>query len=176
MTGPGVRWLGGDLVQGRLGNPKWNAANTKTIPIFAINRALAERAGLSAGAIAALEQGTRRAPYRDTVNALSEALGLSDAVRRELERAAASARRRHRQTEPNLPVSFTSFVERNEVSELQALLRAHRLVTITGSGGVGTDTGRRLSPTPLGNTWTPGLKRLQAPETPCCFMNTQVTA
>ncbi|HVR47954.1 MAG TPA: helix-turn-helix domain-containing protein [Candidatus Binatia bacterium] len=99
--------------------------------------ALAERAGLSPGAIAALEQGVRRAPYRDTVNALTGALGLSDAVRKEFERAAAGARRRHSQTESNLPVSLTSFVERGEVRELQELLRVRRLLTITGSGGVG---------------------------------------
>lgn len=98
---------------------------------------LAERAGLSVGAVAALEQGLRRAPYRNTVNALTDALGLSDDVRREFERAAARARRRHRQTESNLPTSLTSFIERNEVSELQALLGEHRLLTITGSGGVG---------------------------------------
>jgi predicted ATPase len=32
---------------------------------------------------------------------------------------------------------LTSFIERNEVNELQALLAEHRLLTITGSGGVG---------------------------------------
>lgn len=98
---------------------------------------LAERAGLSSGAIAALEQGVRRAPYRDTVAALADALTLSDVVRREFEDTAAVARRRHRQSESSLPISLTSFVERNEVSELASLLRDHRLLTIAGSGGVG---------------------------------------
>ena len=39
---------------------------------------LAERAGLSVGAIAALEQGIRRAPHRDTVDAISDALGMPE--------------------------------------------------------------------------------------------------
>ena len=39
--------------------------------------ALAERAGLSAKAISALECGTRRKPYRATVEALANALSLS---------------------------------------------------------------------------------------------------
>ena len=99
--------------------------------------ALAERAGLSASAIAALEQGIRRAPYRDTVNALADALALSGVARREFEELAATARRRHRRSESDLPVSLTSFVERDEVDELMALLRDRRLLTITGAGGVG---------------------------------------
>ena len=38
---------------------------------------LAERAGLSVGAIGSLEQGLRRAAHRDTVIAIADALGLS---------------------------------------------------------------------------------------------------
>ena len=56
--------------------------------------ALAERSGLSARAIAALEQGSRRAPYRHTVEALGDALDLSEEERAQLEEAAASARGR----------------------------------------------------------------------------------
>jgi len=99
--------------------------------------ALAERAGLSVGAIAALEQGIRRAPHRDTVDAISDALIMSESMRRRFEDAAAHARRRQRRGTSNLPASLTSFIERNEVKELQALLAGHRLLTITGSGGVG---------------------------------------
>lgn len=98
---------------------------------------LAERAGLSVGAIAALEQGIRRAPHRDTVEAISDALAMPESTRLKFENAAAQARRRQRRDDSNLPVSLTSFVERNEVNELQSLLAEHRLVTITGSGGVG---------------------------------------
>lgn len=99
--------------------------------------ALAERAGLSPGAIQALEQGVRRAPYRDTVSGLADALELSAADRSQFEKAAARARRRIPRGGTNLPVSLTSFVERGEVGELLALLADHRLLTITGSGGVG---------------------------------------
>src|SRR5688572_28335904 len=42
---------------------------------------LAERAGLSANAISALERGERKRPYPDTLRRLAEALGLSDAAR-----------------------------------------------------------------------------------------------
>ncbi|MGH2602373.1 MAG: helix-turn-helix domain-containing protein, partial [Dehalococcoidia bacterium] len=39
---------------------------------------LAERAGLTASAIGALERGTRRRPYPNTIRLLSAALGLSE--------------------------------------------------------------------------------------------------
>src|ERR1043166_6264716 len=45
---------------------------------------LAERAGLSLDAVAALEQGTRRAPYPRTVHVLAEALHLSETDRADL--------------------------------------------------------------------------------------------
>lgn len=99
--------------------------------------ALAERAGLSVGAIAALEQGIRRAPHRDTVDALAHALAMPESILRQFEDAAANARKRQRHDDSNLPTSLTSFIERNEVNELQTLLAEHRLLTITGSGGVG---------------------------------------
>ena len=99
--------------------------------------ALAELAGLSVGAIAALEQGIRRAPHRDTVDAIADALDMPQATRLEFEKAAAGARRRLRRDVSGLPASLTSFIERNEANELQSLLAAHRLLTITGAGGVG---------------------------------------
>ena len=46
--------------------------------------ALAERAGLSTNAISELERGLRRAPYRSTVDALANALGLTLSEREEL--------------------------------------------------------------------------------------------
>lgn len=99
--------------------------------------ALAERAGLSVGAIAALEQGIRRAPHRDTVETIADALAMPESARRQFEGVAAQARRRQRRDGSNLPVSLTSFIDRNEVNELQVLLAKHRLLTITGAGGVG---------------------------------------
>jgi len=124
---------------------------------------LAERAGLSAGAIAALEQGIRRAPYRYTVGALADALRLEDAARRAFEETAATARQRQRgrdANEPavshNIPAALTSFVGREtEMAELKALLKDHRLVTVTGSGGVGkTRIATEIARAFLGEGWS----------------------
>jgi predicted ATPase/DNA-binding XRE family transcriptional regulator len=106
---------------------------------------LGARAHLSAETIGALERGTRRAPYRTTVDLLSEALALQPSECSELEAAAARARGRSRQAAPrpsapvgNLPSPVTSFVGRDdEIRELRELLGRHRLVTITGTGGAG---------------------------------------
>jgi predicted ATPase/DNA-binding XRE family transcriptional regulator len=105
---------------------------------------LAELAHMSASAIGALERGARRAPYRETVTHLANALNLAGADRIELEEAAQRARGRQSPTESdqpvphNLPARLTSFVGRDdEIAEIGALLGAHRLVTITGSGGIG---------------------------------------
>src|SRR5580704_14344648 len=97
--------------------------------------ALAERSGLSVRAISALEQSSRRSPYRETVTALCDALNLSQDARVELEEAAASARGRSGKQASVLPVPLTSFVERPEVTAISELLLEHRLVTITGTGG-----------------------------------------
>ena len=98
---------------------------------------LAERAGLSVGAIGSLEQGLRRAPHRGTVKALADALSMSESERGQLEEAAARARGRQARGDSGLPISLTSFIERHELDELKALLREHRLLTITGSPGIG---------------------------------------
>src|SRR5215831_14539607 len=57
---------------------------------------LAERAGLSVQAIAALERGARRSPRRDTMALLAQALALSPAERSLLEAA-----RRHSAPPPS---------------------------------------------------------------------------
>jgi predicted ATPase/transcriptional regulator with XRE-family HTH domain len=107
---------------------------------------LADRARVSVKAVGALERGERRAPYRETVASLAAALGLSAVERGLLEDAAAAARRRvERAANPaasspkdNLPPRFTTFVGRDEeVADITALLQKHRLVTVTGAGGVG---------------------------------------
>jgi len=125
---------------------------------------LAEQAHLSAAAVSALEQGLRRAPYSETVRALAKALGLADAARREFEETAAGARRRHRRqvgaSEPivsgNIPVRLTSFVGREtEMSDVKALLNDQRLVTVTGSGGVGkTRVATEIARWILGDGWS----------------------
>lgn len=112
--------------------------------------ALAERAGLTAQAISALERGVRQAPYRDTVQMLGDALGLDPAERAAFE--ASVARRRgpattlapaaHPATEqhwPGVPIPPEPLLGRDEaVAALTDLLtRGARLVTLTGPGGVG---------------------------------------
>jgi len=106
--------------------------------------ALAERARISASAIGALERGARRAPYRETVALLAAALRLSDVQHAELEAAAERARGRtsrpgaEQSARNNLPARLTSFVGREEeIAHIKALLTTHRLLTLTGSGGVG---------------------------------------
>jgi predicted ATPase/DNA-binding XRE family transcriptional regulator len=105
---------------------------------------LAELARLSTSAIGALERGSRRAPYRESVALLADALQLSALERTEFEGAADRGRGRASRvpesTAPanNLPVALTSFVGRDEeLVAIKILLRQHRLVTVTGSGGAG---------------------------------------
>ena len=106
---------------------------------------LAERAGLSVKTIAALETGARKAPYQRTVAMLSDALLLPKKARARLAAAALRpyrprvvrpvglARPRH-----NLPTQLSSFVGRKEtVAEVVALVADQRLVTLTGTGGIG---------------------------------------
>ena len=62
---------------------------------------------------------------------------MSEPKRRQLEEAAARARGRHPRGDSGLPTSLTSFIERRELDELKALLSERRLLTITGSSGIG---------------------------------------
>ena len=106
--------------------------------------ALAERARLSTDAIGALERGVRRIPQRQTLALLVEALGVSGADRERLEAAAV------REPQPRvrgavasafrggLPRPLTTFVGREQdASMLSDLVTRHRLITVTGPGGVG---------------------------------------
>jgi predicted ATPase len=91
------------------------------------------------------------------VSALAEALGLSEEAHATLEEAAANARGRSGKDASVLPASLTTFIERPEVTELSELLVDHRLVTITGSGGVGKtrvaiEVARRIEET-FDQTW-----------------------
>jgi len=116
---------------------------------------LAERAGLSVRGIADLESGARRAPYRDTVQRLSAALALDTACRQ----AFAAAARPPRMTPAMrgalgdaagvstiaspafvVPEPPTPLIGREaDMAEVRARLLhgAERLVTLTGTGGVG---------------------------------------
>lgn len=105
--------------------------------------ALAEKAAISKDAVSALERGTRRAPYRDTVELLARALALDRASRTELEAAAARGRAQRLASgdglpESNLPQMGTMLVGRDDAVEtLLARLERDPIVTIVGPGGIG---------------------------------------
>jgi len=133
--------------------------------------ALAERARVSSNGISALERGRRRIPQRETLALLAGALALNPEQRRAFEAAAvrtSSPRRREggsvtlgpwpsaRPT--NLPFALTRFIGREaELAEIASLLSEHRLVTITGAGGVGkTQTALRAAAA-VGNATKEGV-------------------
>ena len=113
--------------------------------------ALAERAGMSTHGVSALERGYRRTPQRSTLALLMRALALNDEQRGEFEAVATPSRApRGRDGAAaaagtwsgigisNLPLSLTSFVGREiELGEVARLASEHRLVTLTGAGGIG---------------------------------------
>jgi predicted ATPase/DNA-binding CsgD family transcriptional regulator/transcriptional regulator with XRE-family HTH domain len=111
---------------------------------------LAERSGLSARGISALETGYRATPRPETVRLLADALGLDAAARAELVAAARPEVTNPADARPRavsiggqplpLPVPPTRLVGREqEVAALCARLRREevRLLTLTGPGGVG---------------------------------------
>ena len=105
---------------------------------------LADQSGLSPRGISDLERGVRRAPRLATVRLLSEALQLDAEDRATLEAAAHAASRPARQhiadaaAARGWPVPSTSFIGRaRELRELGQALRSHRLITLTGTGGIG---------------------------------------
>lgn len=106
---------------------------------------LAELASVSAAAISSLERGLRRAPYSHTVALLVKALRLSQEQRSEFEAVAQAARVRRREPVPeaakrlqHIPVPLTSLLGReDDVAHTTAALAEFRLVTVTGSGGIG---------------------------------------
>jgi predicted ATPase/DNA-binding XRE family transcriptional regulator len=107
---------------------------------------LAERSGLSVQAVGSLERGSRRAPYKRTVESLAAALGADEWELEALLSSAARARRRYKgvvlpaafERASDLPAQVTSFVGREAaVAEILAALKQRRLVTVTGIGGVG---------------------------------------
>ena len=103
---------------------------------------LAERAGLSSHAVSALERGTRTRPYPHTVRALADALGLEGEARSGLISSVPARTRAARptadRTGPGIPVPPTRLIGRDDdLRRLVGLLDEHRLITLTGPGGVG---------------------------------------
>jgi non-specific serine/threonine protein kinase len=106
---------------------------------------LASRSGLSTAGISALERGSRRAPQRETLTLLADALGLGDRERSDFELAAERGRARSSRAGPharekthNLPQQLTSFVGRaDQIEQIARLIAGNRLVSVVGSGGVG---------------------------------------
>ncbi|MBV8373620.1 MAG: helix-turn-helix domain-containing protein [Candidatus Eremiobacteraeota bacterium] len=105
--------------------------------------ALAERATMSADGISALERGINKAPQRETLGLLLEALALSPEQRHAIGTAA------ERPSKPrtvsgrpakasNLPRVPSPLVGRErEMREVRDFVAASQLVTLVGAGGVG---------------------------------------
>ena len=107
---------------------------------------LAVRAGLSSHAVSALERGARTRPYPHTIRSLADALDAGDADRAAL--IAAVPARRRTSSGPgdaaasprtkDLPEPATALLGRDaEAARVSELLRSSRMVTLTGTGGVG---------------------------------------
>ena len=104
---------------------------------------MAARAGVSAKAISALERGARKRPYPNTIRVLAKALMLSDEEHASL----ASAVPKRGDADPGTaevtprfaaPMPSTPLVGRErEIPEILELLSETRLLTMTGTGGVG---------------------------------------
>jgi len=100
--------------------------------------ALAERAGLSTDAIAALERGRRSRPRAFTLGVLADALALGPEDRARLVSAASGSA-----VSPGSPGRspsgwLTSFIGRHyELAEVERLLGQARLLTLLGPGGTG---------------------------------------
>lgn len=106
---------------------------------------LAGRAGLTSNAISDLERGRRRRPYPHTVRSLADALGLSEEERAALV-AAVPSRDGGRSAavavdpEAHLPTPPTPLLGRErDLEEVTSLMGRPevRLLTLTGTGGVG---------------------------------------
>jgi transcriptional regulator with XRE-family HTH domain/tetratricopeptide (TPR) repeat protein len=116
---------------------------------------LAEKAGLSEQAISALERGNRLRPRRDTIEALSSALGLDQDGTDQLHRAARRASRRTSGAEAalpavprQLPLAVADFTGRgDELDRVVGALSAAPgtpgtapMIAISGMGGMGKTT------------------------------------
>ena len=105
--------------------------------------ALAERAAMSADGISALERGVNKAPQRETLALLVNALKLQPNQRQALEAAAikdSSPRRVETRAakKHNLPrLASPLFGRESDLDDVAALVGKAQVLTITGAGGVG---------------------------------------
>lgn len=105
--------------------------------------ALAERASMSVNGISALERGTNRAPHRDTLALLIQALQLDSEQAEALTRAAVrpamprlSGKRAQRNA--NLPNAATPLYGRqHDVEQIVEAVQSTGLISLTGPGGIG---------------------------------------
>ncbi len=101
---------------------------------------LGERAGLSRRGISDLERGMRR-PLPSTSRSLADALELDGQARVDFISAAQWRPRtpvRSARAASNLPLALSSFVGRGrELEQIRTMLQTARLLTLTGTGGVG---------------------------------------
>lgn len=99
--------------------------------------ALAERAGISRRGLADLERGARRFPYPDTARRLAAALEL-DPAEREAFMAAGRPGPRESKGRYTLQIEPLPLVGRErELEEISQLAVGSRLLTLTGTGGIG---------------------------------------
>jgi predicted ATPase/DNA-binding XRE family transcriptional regulator len=136
--------------------------------------ALAEQAGISSDDIDALERDAAAPPADTAVAALAEALGLSDERRAALHAAArphgSAASAAAPEPAPASAGPLASFVGRDaELAEIAAALKASRLVTIFGPGGVGkTRIAQQIAADALadypGGVWVAELAPLADPQ------------
>ncbi|HEX6445201.1 MAG TPA: tetratricopeptide repeat protein [Streptosporangiales bacterium] len=123
-------------------------------------QALAERAGLSVDAVAALERGRRRNPRAFTVRVLADTLGLGERHREELVHAASGSVPVARTDQIRPPAPRGPLVGREaDVVVVTELLRSGdaRLVTLSGPGGVGKTQLALTVAGRLGERYTDGV-------------------
>lgn len=137
---------------------------------------------MSSHGVSALERGYRRTPQRETLALLADALELGEEQRRDFHAAAARwvLLRRGAGTSvtigpwagsesSNLPFALSSFVGRDaELDAILDLIREHRLITLTGAGGVGKTqmalhAANALSHDPNDAVWFVGLAPIRDP-------------
>ena len=136
--------------------------------------ALAERAMMSADGISALERGTNRAPQRETLALIVQALDLDPERQQTLEAAAVRpvrprSSRGEIRKQHNLPHALTHFYGReHELEEVKRLVTSSPLITLTGAGGVGktrlaTELAQRLLSDEEDGAWFVDLAAIRDP-------------